>query len=73
MYPSDSGDDGPVVVAIEFADVVVRRVRTRYGMRSEIWLPRRGSRVLLGAGSLDCLSFQESELNTRLLARNPGR
>jgi hypothetical protein len=72
-YPADGGTDGPIVVANEFADVVVRRVETRNGMRLDIWSPRRGSRVLLDAVALDCLSFQEPELITQLLARNPGQ
>jgi hypothetical protein len=72
-YPTDGGSDGPIVVANEFADVVVRRVETRNGMRLDIWSPRRGTRVRLDAVALDCLSFQEPELITQLLARNPGQ
>jgi hypothetical protein len=72
-YPADGGSDGPIVVANEFADVVVRRVETRNGMRLDIWSPRRGTRVRLDAVALDCLSFQEPELITQLLARNPGQ
>lgn len=72
-YPTDGGNDGPLVIANEFADVVVRRVETRNGMRLDIWSPRRGTRVRLDAVALDCLSFQEPELITQLLARNPGQ
>ncbi|MFI7643932.1 hypothetical protein [Nonomuraea sp. NPDC049400] len=72
-YPVGGGNDGPIVVANEFADVVVRRVETRNGMRLDIWSPRRGTRVMLDAVALDCLSFQEPELITQLLARNPGQ
>jgi hypothetical protein len=72
-YRADGGNDGPIVVANEFADVVVRRVQTRNGMRLDIWSPKRGSRVLLDAVALDCLSFQEPELITELLSRNPGQ
>lgn len=71
-YPADCGNDGPIVIANEFADVVVRRVPTRNGMRLDIWSPRRGTRVLLDAVALDCLSFQEPELITEMLSRNPG-
>jgi hypothetical protein len=71
-YPDDGANDGPIVIANEFADVVVRRVETRNGMRLDIWSPRRGSRVLLDAVALDCLTFQEPELITQLLSRNPG-
>jgi hypothetical protein len=72
-YPADGRNDGPIVIANEFADVVVRKVETRNGMRLDIWSPRRGSRVLLDAVALDCLTFQEPELITQLLARNPGQ
>lgn len=72
-YPADGGNDGPIVIANEFADVVVRRVPTRNGMRLDIWSPRRGTRVLLDAVALDCLSFQEPELITEMLSRNPGQ
>lgn len=72
-YPTDRTNDGPIVVANEFADVVVRRVETRNGMRLDIWSPRRGTRVMLDAVALDCLSFQEPELISQLLARNPGQ
>jgi hypothetical protein len=72
-YPTDGGTDGPIVIANEFADVVIRKVETRNGMRLDIWSPKRGSRVLLDAVALDCLSFQEPELISQLLARNPGQ
>jgi hypothetical protein len=71
-YPADGGDDGSILIANEFADVVVRRVETRNGMRLDIWSPRRGSRILLDAVALDCLSFQEPELITELLAQRPA-
>ncbi|GAB3580856.1 hypothetical protein GCM10027445_51810 [Amycolatopsis endophytica] len=64
--------DGPIVIANEFVDVVVRKVQTRNGMRLDIWSPRRGSRVLLDAVALDCLSFQEPELISALLQRRPA-
>ena len=70
--PSDGGVDGPIVIANEFADVVVRRVRTRNGMRLEISSPRRGTRVHLDAVALDCLSYQPPETFTEMLERTPG-
>lgn len=72
-YPTDGGQDGPIVIANEFADVVVRKVQTRNGVRLDVWSPRRGTRVLLDAVALDCLSFQDSELITELLSRDPGQ
>ncbi|MEU6661979.1 hypothetical protein [Streptomyces sp. NPDC046821] len=71
-YPEGPGTDGPVIIANEFADVVIRKVETRNGMRLEIWSPRRGSRVLLDAVALDCLSFQEPGFITEMLARRPA-
>jgi len=68
----DEGNNGPMTVSNEFADVVVRRVSTRNGMRLEIWSPRRGTSIRLDAVALDALSFQEPELITELLRRNPG-
>ncbi|MBR8640536.1 dihydrodiol dehydrogenase [Streptomyces tuirus] len=72
-YPVDGGTAGPIVIANEFADVVVRKVQTRNGVRLDVWSPRRGTRVMLDAVALDCLSFQEPELITELLSRNPGQ
>lgn len=71
QYPTDS-NDGPIVIANEFADVVIRKVDTRNGMRLDIWSPRRGTRILLDAVALDCLSYQEPSLITELLARRPA-
>lgn len=70
--PSDGGQEGPIVVANEFADVVVTRVRTRNGVRLDIWSPRRGTRVQLDAVELDCLSYQPPETFTAMLERTPG-
>lgn len=67
----DDGGDGPIVIANEFNDVVVRRVRTRNGTRLEILSPRRGTRVLLDAVILDCLSYQPPETFTEMLQRTP--
>lgn len=71
-YPVDGGESGPIVIANEFADVVVRKIETRNGMRLDIWSPRRGTRVLLDAVALDCLSFQDPEFITEMLARRPS-
>ncbi|GAA1517011.1 hypothetical protein [Nocardioides humi] len=70
--PQGTDNDGPIVVANEFADVVVRKAHTRNGVRLEIWSPRRGTVIHLDAVALDCLSYQEPELITELLARTPG-
>lgn len=66
----DQGD--AIIIANEFADVVVRRVATRNGMRLEIFSPRRGTRVRLDAVELDCLSYQPAETFSALLEERPG-
>lgn len=71
-YPTDKTGDGPIVIANEFADVVIRRIHTRNGVRLDIWSPRRGTRIQLDAVALDCLSFQPPELITEMLARTPA-
>lgn len=70
LHPDD-GYNGPIVVANEFADVEVRRVVTRNGMRLEIFSPRRGTRVLLDAVELDCLTWQPPETFSELIERSP--
>lgn len=70
--PRDGGNDGPIVIANEFADVVVRKVATRNGMRLELWSPRRGTCVRYDAVALEVLSYQEPEFITKLLSRRPG-
>lgn len=70
--PRDGGNDGPIVIANEFADVVVRKVDTRNGVRLELWSPRRGTCVRYDAVALDVLSYQEPEFITKLLTRTPG-
>lgn len=63
---------GPIVVSNEFADVVVTQVRSRNGVRLDIWSPRRGSRIQLDAVALDCLSYQSPDIITQMLAEKPG-
>lgn len=61
-----------IVVANEFAEVAVRRVATRNGTRLEIFSPRRGTRILLDAVELDCLSYQEPGVFTTMLEQTPN-
>ena len=70
--PRDGGNDGPIIIANEFANVVVRKVETRNGVRLELWSPRRGTCVRYDAVALDALSYQEPEFITELLSRTPG-
>lgn len=71
-FPHDGGNHGPIVIANEFADVVVRKVETRNGVRLELWSPRRGTCIRFDAVALDVLSYQEPEFITELLSRTPG-
>lgn len=71
-FPRDGGQDGPIIVSNEFADVVVTRVRTRNGVRLDVWSPRRGTRAQLDAVELDCLSYQKPETFSAMLERTPG-
>lgn len=63
-------DDEPLLIANEFADVVVRRVMTRNGMRLEISAPRTGTSVHLDALELEGLTRQPKELFSSLLERS---
>jgi hypothetical protein len=68
----EQADGKPILVANEFAEVEVRPLRTRNGIRLEIYSPRRGTRVALDAVELDVLSYQEPEFFSELLERMPG-
>jgi hypothetical protein len=70
--PQDGGNSGPIVIANEFADVVVKKINTRNGVRLEIWSPKRGSCIRFDAVALDALSYQEPEFITEILSRTPG-
>jgi hypothetical protein len=61
-------DEHPLGLANEFAEVVVRKVRTRNGVRLEIAAPRLERRVLLCPLELEALTWQTSETFSRLLA-----
>ncbi len=62
----------PLVVANEFAEVQVRRVSTRNGVRLEVRSPRLGRSVLLDALELEALTWQEPALFSELLAEPFG-
>lgn len=57
----------PIVVANEFAEVVVRKVRTRNGVRLEIRSPKLDYMVRLDALELESLSWQPVETFSRFL------
>lgn len=70
----ESGSEGepetigePMVIANEFAEVEVRKVKTRNGFRLEIRSPKLGYRVRLDALELEALSWQPVETFSRML------
>lgn len=61
-------EDEPIVVANEFAEVVVRRRRTRNGTRLEIFAPKLGRGVALCPLELESLTWQPPDVFTSFLA-----
>jgi hypothetical protein len=57
----------PMIIANEFAEVEVRKVKTRNGVRLEIRSPKLGYRVRLDSLELEALSWQPVETFSRLL------
>lgn len=56
-----------LLIANEFAEVEVRRVRTHNGTRLEIRSPRLSRSLQLDALQLEALTWQEPELFSQLL------
>jgi hypothetical protein len=61
-------DGGWVELANEFAEVLVRKVHTRNGVRLEITAPKLGHGILLCPLELEALTWQSSEMFSRMLA-----
>jgi hypothetical protein len=62
-------EEEPVItVANEFATIVVRRVRTRNGVRLRISSPRLDSAIDLDAMALESLTWQTPETFSRFLS-----
>lgn len=57
----------PIIIANEFAEVEVRKVRTRNGVRLEIYSPKLGYRIRLDALELEALSWQPVETFSKFL------
>jgi hypothetical protein len=60
-------DDEPVELANEYAAVQVRRVRTRNGVRLEIFSPQLGRGIRLCPLELEALTWQTHETFSELL------
>lgn len=63
-------DDEVWVLANEFAEVEIRRVRTGNGIRLSIRAPKLGYETLLDPVALETLTWQPPELFSRFL-RSP--
>lgn len=58
----------PIVIANEFAEVLVEKVETRNGTRLRIRAPRADREILLCPLELEALTHQDHDLFSRLLA-----
>ncbi|SKY49056.1 dihydrodiol dehydrogenase [Mycobacteroides abscessus subsp. bolletii] len=56
----------------EFADVVIRVIATGNGERLEISSPRRGTTIALDPVELEALTWQTTEVFTRMLESSIG-
>jgi hypothetical protein len=65
--PDDTDDDGYLHLANEFAEVRVRKVHTRNGVRLEIMAPKLERKVLLCPLELEALSWQTPETFSKFL------
>ncbi|GAA2621103.1 hypothetical protein SMC26_17210 [Actinomadura fulvescens] len=58
----------PLVIANEFAEVLIEKVQTRNGVRLRIRAPHAGREILLCPLELEALTRQDHDLFSRLLA-----
>jgi hypothetical protein len=68
----DGVDEGSLELANEFADVRVRKIHTRNGVRLEIAAPRSGRAIRLCPLELESLTWQDAETFSRFLATPRG-
>ncbi|MFI0350009.1 hypothetical protein [Actinomadura sp. 9N407] len=64
--------DEPIGIGNEFTGVRVRKVWTRQGERLEIFVPKRGHRILLDAMQLEIIAAQDPERFSELFAVSLG-
>jgi hypothetical protein len=65
--PTDLPGSEPMVLANEYAEVRVRKVHTRNGVRLEIVAPRLGRGIRLDPVELETLTWQTHELFSEFL------
>lgn len=63
----------PLIIANEFAYIIVQKVNTRNGMRLEINSPRLGFKILLDPLELESLTWQRKDVFSRFLETPFGR
>ena len=66
--PAARRDAEPLEIANEFAEVTVRKVHTRNGVRLEVASPKLGRVIRLCPLELEALTWQTSDTFSRLLA-----
>jgi hypothetical protein len=59
--------ENEIVIANEFAEVVVRKVHTRNGVRLELRSPKLGHAIRLDALELESLTWQTPETFSKFL------
>lgn len=72
LNPDDQAEGPEIVIRNEFAEVAVRKVRTRNGERLQIRSLRRGGDVLLDSIELESLTWQTPETFSKLLSTSIG-
>lgn len=65
-------DSEPLEIANEFAQVFVRKVRTRNGVRLLITSPKSGQEIALCPLELESLTWQEPDTFSRFLSEPYG-
>ena len=67
-----SSEGDPLTLGNEFAEVTVRKVRTRNGLRLEICAPKLGYAVRLCPLQLEALTWQSSDVFSGFLSNPLG-
>lgn len=62
----------PLLISNEFAEVLVKKVKTGKGVRLEIEAPKKGESIRLDALSLESLTWQDESLFSTFLETPHG-
>lgn len=63
----EGAEPAEITLSNEYAQVVIRKVRTRKGSRVEISSPKLGYRILLDPIQLESLTWQDESVFTEFL------